>query len=242
MTMNKRILLGIDTNISPATQLALQAVSAFMEQASSQLHVVLLSVIPVPYMTSPSLGMYVGHLLPMSITPDQRNQAEDDLSRARTELQKAGISSEQIEVLIRIGIPAEEIAKVAKELQVNFIVVGSRGNTTRQKIRRFLAGSTSRRILQLAPCPVMIVSMPRVAHPNDLVVWYSEAITRHLQQNTNSLTVFTPREVAQMFVPPNKKKPGRKEIAAATLALEALSGSGVLCRHDIKGELRYVND
>ena len=45
-----------------------------------------------------------------------------------------------------------------------------------------------------------------------------------------------------MFVPPNKKKAGRKEIAAATLALEALSGSGVLCRHDIKGELRYVND
>src|SRR5712692_4646435 len=133
MTMNKRILLGIDTNISPATQLALHAVSAFMEQASSQLHVVLLSVIPVPYMTSPSLGMYVGHLLPMSITPDQRNQAEDDLSRARTELQNAGISSEQIEVLIRIGIPAEEIVKAAKELQVNFIVVGSRGNSSRQK-------------------------------------------------------------------------------------------------------------
>ena len=242
MTMNKRILLGIDTNISPATQLALHAVSAFMEQASPQLHVVLLNVIPVPYMTSPSLGMYVGHLLPMSITPDQRNQAEDDLSKARTELQKVGIPPEQIEVLIRIGIPAEEIVKTAKELQVNFIVVGSRGNTTRQKIRRFLAGSTSRRILQLAPCPVMIVSMPRVAHPTDLVLWYAESITRHLKQHTNSLTVFTPREVAQMFVPPNKKRPGRKEIAAATLALESLSGSGILCRHDIKGELRYVND
>ncbi len=240
--MNKRILLGIDTNFSPATQLALHAVSALMEQASPQLHVVLLSVIPVPYMTSPSLGMYVGHLLPLSITPEQRSQAEGDLRRARTELQKTGVASEQIEVIIRIGIPAEEIAKVAKELQVNCIVVGSRGNAPRQRIRRFFAGSTSRRVLQLAPCPVMIVSTPRVSLPTDLVAWYAEEITRYLQQHTNSLTVFTPQEVAQMFVPPNKKKAGRKEIAAATLALEALSGSGVLCRHDIKGELRYVND
>ncbi len=240
--MNKRILLGIDMNISAPTQLALHAVSAFMEQASPQLHVVLLSVIPVPYMTSPSLGMYVGHLFPMSITSGQRSQAEDDLHKARTELQKAGVAPEQIEVIIRIGIPAEEIAKVAKELLVNFIVVGSRGNSLRQKIRRFFVGSTSRRVLQLAPCPVMIVSTPRVVLPADLVAWYSEAITQYLQQHTNSLTVFIPQEVAQKFVPPKKKKAGRKEIAAATLALEQLTGSGVLCRHDISGVLKYVND
>ncbi|HEY6408288.1 MAG TPA: universal stress protein, partial [Ktedonobacteraceae bacterium] len=228
--MNKRILLGIDTNISPSAQLALQAVIAFMEQAAPQLHVVLLSVIPVPYMTSPSLGMYVGHLIPMSITPEQRSQAEADLRHARTELQKGGVAPEQIEVLMRVGIPAEEIVRAAKELQVSFIVVGSRGNSRRQSIRRFLAGSTSRRVLQLAHCPVMIVSAPRVQHPTNLVTWYSEEITQYLQQHPDSLSVFTPREVAQMFVPPNKKKPGRKEIAAATLALEELTGSGVLCR------------
>ena len=212
--MNKRILLGIDTSISPQTQRALRVVSAFMEQAAPEFHVVLLSVIPVPYMTSPSLGMYVGHLLPMSITPEQRSQAEDDLRRARTELQKAGVFAEQIEVLIRIGIPAEEIVKVAKELQVTFIVVGSHGNALRQKIRRFFAGSTSRRVLQLAPCPVMIVQTPRVLYPTDLIAWYEEAITAYLQEHTNSLTVFTPREVAQKFVPPRKKTPGRKEMRA----------------------------
>ncbi|TMD02877.1 MAG: universal stress protein [Chloroflexi bacterium] len=240
--MNKRILLGIDTSISPQTQRALRVVSAFMEQAAPEFHVVLLSVIPVPYMTSPSLGMYVGHLLPMSITPEQRSQAEDDLRRARTELQKAGVFAEQIEVLIRIGIPAEEIVKVAKELQVTFIVVGSHGNALRQKIRRFFAGSTSRRVLQLAPCPVMITSTPDTPRPADLVTWYVDAITVYLQQNTDVLTVFTPQEVAKKFLPPNKKRPGRKEIAAATLALEQLTGSGMLCRHDVSGELKYVND
>src|SRR5947207_4315559 len=156
MTMNKRILLGIDTNISPQTQRALHAVSAFMEQEATHLHAVLLTVISVPSMTSPSLGMYVGHLLPMAITSEQRSQAENALHKVRSELQKGGMAPEQIEALIRVGLPADEIVKVAKELNVTFIVIGSRGNALREKIRRFLVGSISRRVLQLAPCPVMI--------------------------------------------------------------------------------------
>lgn len=240
--MSKRILLGIDTNFSPATQQALRAVGELMGQATPQLHLVLLCVVPVPSMTSPSPGMYVGHLLPMSITPEQRNQAEEVLHKARMELQKESVTPDQIEVLVRIGLPADEIVKVAKELRVNFIVIGSRGESIRQKMRRFLVGSTSRSVLRLAPCPVMIVTLPRVARPSDLVTWYEQAITTYLQEHTSSLTVFTPHEAAQKFVPTRKKTPGRKEIAAATLALEHLTGSGLLCRHDVKGELRYVND
>ncbi len=198
--MSKRILLGIDTNYSPTTQLAVRAVGEFMEQATSQLHLVL------------------------------------------SELQKGGIAPGQIEVLIRIGFPADEIVKVAKELHVNFIVVGSHTASLMRKIQRFLAGSTSRSVLRLAPCPVMIVTLPRTAPPGDLVTWYEQAITTYLQEHTSSLTVFTPQEVAQKFVPPRKKAPGRKEIAAAALALEQLASTGLLCRHDVKGELRYVND
>jgi hypothetical protein len=88
----------------------------------------------------------------------------------------------------------------------------------------------------------MIVTLPRTAPPGDLVTWYEQAITAYLQEHTNSLTVFTPHEVAQKFAPPRKKAPGRKEIAAAALALEQLASTGILCRHDVKGELRYVND
>src|SRR5713226_10402964 len=189
--MNKRILLGIDTNISLATHHALRTVTEIMELATPQLHLTLLSVIPIPSMSSPSLGMYVGHTLPMSITADQRSQAENDLYKARSELQKGGIASEQIEALIRVGIPADEIVKAAKELQVNFIVVGSRGDSLRQKVRRFLAGSTSRRVLQLASCPVMIVTLPQMSHPRNLVAWYKESITRYLSEHPGSLTVFT---------------------------------------------------
>lgn len=241
--MSKRILLGIDSNTSPATWRALHTVTEFIEAAPSiELRLVLIHVIALPYMAAPSAGMYGGHLLPLSVTLEQRSQAENVLHKARAELLKQGIEPSQIDTLIRVGMPADEIVKVAKELQAHFIVVGSRGESFRHKLRRFFFGSTSRRILQLAPCPVMIAITPRMPRSSDLVAWYEKAITTYLNENTHSLTVFTPRDTAKQFLPPNKKAAGRKEIAAATLALEQLTGNGIFCRHDVKGELRYVND
>jgi nucleotide-binding universal stress UspA family protein len=240
--MNKHILLGIDAPISPATQQALHLMGEFVEQAAPQVHFFLLHVIPVAALSSPVLGMYIGHVQPPIFTDEQRVQGEEALQKARTELEKQGITSGQIETLIRMGVAADQIVKVAKELAVDFIVIGSRGNSAKERLRRFIAGSTSHRILQLAPCPVMIVNCPQARRPGDLVTWYEESITHYLQEHTGGLAVFTPGEVAQMFIPPGEKAPGRKERAAAILALEQLARNGMLCRHDVKGEMRYVND
>ncbi|HZS75135.1 MAG TPA: universal stress protein [Ktedonobacteraceae bacterium] len=239
--MIKRVLLGIDAPLSPATRYALRTVSDWCEQAS----IILLHVIPTPNITSPALGMYVGHIQPTVFTLEQRSEAEVVLHAARVELQHRGVSPEQIETIIRSGTPADELARAAKEIAADFIVIGSRGNATSQKLRRLFMGSISRRVLALAPCPVMIIVPPEVQamkHTSDLVRWYEQAITRYLQEHEGDLTVFTPAEVAQLFAPPNKREPGRKERAAAILALEQLARNGVLCRHDVKGELRYVND
>lgn len=243
--MNKRILLGVDAPLSPATQQALRTVGELIEQAAPLMHLFVLHVIPVPTIASPALGMYVGHVQHMTFTPDQRVQAELVLRKVRAHLLDQGITPGQVQTLIRVGTPADEITKAARELEVDFIVIGSRGNSARQTFRRFVAGSTSRRIMALASCPVMVVTAPpprEMKQPGDLVNWYEESITRYLHEHTGDLTVFTPQEVAQLFAPPSKKTPGRKERAAAILALEELARNGVLCRHDIKGELRYVND
>ena len=240
--MDKRILLGIDPQISPATQLAIHTACAFLEQASADWRVVLICAIPGPYATTPSLGMYAGHYLPSAATPEQRGQAERALRKARATLESCGIALDQIEMQLRIGFPSEELVKAARELRAQFIIVGSRGNSTAQNLRRFIVGSISRRVLQLASCPVMIAALPKTHHPANLVTWYEKAIADYLQENTNALTVFTSQEVAQKFMPPNKKRAGRKEVAAATLALEQLANHGLLCRHDVQGELRYVND
>jgi nucleotide-binding universal stress UspA family protein len=240
--MNKRILLGIDAPISPATQQALRSMSEFVEQAAPLVQLVLLHVIPIPYLSSPALGMYTGQMQPSFFTSEQRSLAEEALRNATAELLQQGIDSRQIETLIYTGVPADQITKAATELHVDFIVVGSRGSSSKQKIRRFLAGSTSRSILQIAPCPVMIVTCPQARQPADLVTWYEKSIRHYLQEHTSDLTVFSPQEVAQMFVPPGKNAVGRKERAAAILALEHLARGGMLCRHDVKGEMKYVND
>ena len=243
--MHKRILLGVDAPITPATQQALRAVCEFIDQTLPDMHLFLLHVIPVPSISSPTLGMYAGHIQSAPYTSDQRSLGELALRRARTELENRGLLPEQVETLLRVGTPVEETIKVAKEQQVDLIVIGSRGNSRKQRIRRFFAGSISRLILDLAPCPVMIVvppTLPSMKEPRNLVKWYEESITRYLQEHTGDLTVFTPQEVALTFAPSPHKEPGRKERAAAILALEQLARGGLLCRHDVKGELRYVND
>jgi nucleotide-binding universal stress UspA family protein len=240
--MNKRILLGIDAPISSATQHALRSMSKFVEDTAPLFQLVLIHVIPIPYFSSPTLGMSAGHLQSTFFTSEQRSLAEEALRDASAELLKQGIDSRQIETLIYTGVPADQITKAALELHADFIVVGSRGSSSKQKIRRFFTGSTSRSVLQLAHCPVMIVSCPQASKPTDLVTWYEKSIRHYLQEHTSDLTVLSPQEVAQMFVPPGKKVVGRKEIAAAILALEQLARGGMLCRHDVKGQMKYVND
>jgi nucleotide-binding universal stress UspA family protein len=55
---------------------------------------------------------------------------------------------------IRTGHPYEEICKIASELNVDLIVLGSRGNTG---LKRVLLGSTAERVIRFAPCPVLVV-------------------------------------------------------------------------------------
>ncbi|HLH63594.1 MAG TPA: universal stress protein [Ktedonobacteraceae bacterium] len=240
--MSKRILLGVDAPLSPATLYAVRTVSELIEQTSPRVKLVLVHVVPAPYIASPSLGVYAGQLQTTTVTTEQRAQAEHVLRKASLELQNRGIDADSIETLMRVGLPAEGIVKAAKDVFADLIVVGSRGNALKQRLRRAFAGSISRKVLQLAPCPVMIVTYPRLKQPSDLVTWYEEAITRYLQEHTGGLMVFTPVEVAEKFAPPHKTAPGRKETAAAILALEQLARDGKLCRHDVKGEMRYVND
>jgi nucleotide-binding universal stress UspA family protein len=207
------------------------------------MRLILLHVIPMPYVTSPAIGIYTGQLQPVSATLEQRQEAEKILATVRTLIQEQSLSSPYITICLRMGTPAEEIIKVAREVNADLVIIGSRGSTFKQRLRRFFMGSKSRSVLQSAPCPVMIVNQPQINYPTDLVSWYQVAITQALQNNPDNLSVFTPEEVVQLFAPPGTRpKYARKEHTAAHQALENLTQNGVLCRHDIKGELRYIND
>jgi nucleotide-binding universal stress UspA family protein len=56
--------------------------------------------------------------------------------------------------LLRIGTAYDEIVNAAKEIRADLIVIGSHG---RSGFERFLVGSTAERVVQYAPCPVLVV-------------------------------------------------------------------------------------
>jgi nucleotide-binding universal stress UspA family protein len=82
------------------------------------------------------------------------DEAQELLAREAARLRKAGLS-ESTE--LRIGHPAEEIVRVAEQLDADCIIVGSHGMSG---IKRFLLGSVSDHVLQYAPCSVLIVKKP----------------------------------------------------------------------------------
>jgi len=71
------------------------------------------------------------------------------LEQARVNFERAGVSCE---VLEREGKPAFVIGDVADEINADLIVMGTRGLSLESS-----EPSTAARVIQLAPCPVMVV-------------------------------------------------------------------------------------
>jgi nucleotide-binding universal stress UspA family protein len=71
------------------------------------------------------------------------------LDQARSSFEQAGVACEVIE---REGKPAFVIGDVADEINADLIVMGTRGITLESDQE-----STAARVIQLAPCPVLVV-------------------------------------------------------------------------------------
>ena len=94
-------------------------------------------------------------LIILSVVQAERPEMHDPeavsvlLKRAREQVEQAGIACE---VLEREGKPAFVICDVADELNVDVIVMGTRGVNLDGD-----SESTAARVIQLAPCPVLVV-------------------------------------------------------------------------------------
>ena len=94
-------------------------------------------------------------LVLLSVVQPERPEMHDHeavaglLDQARDRFEQAGVTCEQIE---REGRPAFVICDVADELNVDVIVMGTRGVNLESD-----SGSTAAQVLQLAPCPVLVV-------------------------------------------------------------------------------------
>ena len=95
------------------------------------------------------------NIIMLSVAKPEPTEMNDDesisslLDRARTQIEEAGINCE---VLKKEGKPAFVICDVADDLNVDLIVMGTRGVNLEED-----AESTAARVIQLAPCPVLVV-------------------------------------------------------------------------------------
>lgn len=86
----------------------------------------------------------------LTVVRDEPEQGEIALAAAREAL---GHCTAGLETRVRHGHPAEEILREVEEHPTGLVVVGSRG---RSAIARFFLGSVAERVVQHAPCPVLL--------------------------------------------------------------------------------------
>ena len=105
----------------------------------------------------PTVG-YSGMTGPLPIA-DIAEQLEDSAERELPKLAEceecAGLA---VEELVVHGDAASEIVRVAKERQVDLIVIASHGRTG---LGRIIFGSTAESVVRHASCPVLVVKPPQ---------------------------------------------------------------------------------
>ncbi|MCX5892978.1 MAG: universal stress protein [Deltaproteobacteria bacterium] len=65
----------------------------------------------------------------------------------------------EVESMVAIGAPFQEIAVVARDLLVDLVVMGGYGRGGRGSIEQVFFGSTAEKVVRLLPCPVLCVPL-----------------------------------------------------------------------------------
>jgi nucleotide-binding universal stress UspA family protein len=138
----------IATDGSPSSIEAAQRAAQLLRPAD---HVTLLSVLTeVP---GDDAGGFEGSVYSPG---EQEALWKQELAEAGEELERtaAALTSTKIDKRIEVGDVSGTVCKIAGDLKVDVIVVGSHG---RGAIERLLLGSVSDQIVRHAPCPVLVV-------------------------------------------------------------------------------------
>ena len=138
----------VATDGSPSSVQAAKRAAQLLRSAD---HVTVLTV--VTEMPGDDAGGFEGSVY----SPEEQEQVwNDELKEAGEELERtaAALSSAAVDKRIEVGDVAKTVCRVAEELQVDAIVVGSHGRTG---IGRLLLGSVSEHVVRHAPCPVLVV-------------------------------------------------------------------------------------
>jgi nucleotide-binding universal stress UspA family protein len=89
--------------------------------------------------------------------PDQRSEERGRQYLEDVRATQMGAASAPVDLVVKHGMPAESIAEVALDSHADLIVMSTHGTTG----TRYTLGSTAWKILQDAPCPVLLIAARR---------------------------------------------------------------------------------
>ena len=142
----KRILAPID--FSPDSEKALKYAMRLAQQSDAQLLLL--------HVTEPLI--YTSDFMPPGAMYDWEASALQRANEKLTAAQATVAAGKQkkigTEIHVRTGVAHHEITQAAQTLKADLIVISTHGRTG---LRHMLMGSTAERVVQHAPCPVLVV-------------------------------------------------------------------------------------
>lgn len=138
------------TDLSPPADLALERAIGLARHTGAQLTIAIIDVpLEIPSLAASVVPATLGEL-DRAISQYIDEQLAERVRRAEA----AGVRAS---ALRRGGKPADTVAELAEELDVDLIVVGSEGHTG---VKRLVLGSVAERVAHRAPRPVLIARGP----------------------------------------------------------------------------------
>jgi nucleotide-binding universal stress UspA family protein len=93
-----------------------------------------------------------------TLVPKLREQAQQDLSLFLKRWNADGL---EVESLVSVGTPFQEIAVIARDLDVDLVTLGGYGRARQGPIEQVFFGSTAEKVVRLLPCPVLCVPLTK---------------------------------------------------------------------------------
>lgn len=105
--------------------------------------------------------LYVEELLPyVPHDPDRKFPDADAVAQQADKAMKAAVGGDAVVTVKRFiarGFPADEIVSFARNNGIDLIVMSTHGRTG---LKHVLLGSTTEKIVRMAPCPVLSIRHP----------------------------------------------------------------------------------
>jgi nucleotide-binding universal stress UspA family protein len=145
----KRVLWP--TDFSDLSKHAARYAKAFRDEFGSELHVINVLTAPLPV----EMSLTMPAELPVAVPEPELIEASKEALRRVIQEQLDGDENVRYEAFF--GSPWSGVCEYARQNAIELIVVATHGRTG---LQHAVIGSTAERIVQHAPCPVMVVKHP----------------------------------------------------------------------------------